>query len=103
MVDVVERNRERIVELCQRYGVRRLDLFGSAAREVDFDSASSDVDFLYEFDLDARGSLVDRFFGLLEDLEATVDRPVDLVSAADIVNPCFLAVANRHRITLYAA
>ncbi len=103
MVDVIARNRDRIADLCRRYGVKRLDLFGSAARGVDFDPATSDVDFLYEFDPADRTSLADRFFGLLDDLEAALDRPVDLVSAKDVTNPCFLEVANRHRVTLYAA
>jgi predicted nucleotidyltransferase len=37
------------VDLCRRYGVRRLDVFGSAARGADFDVATSDVDFLVQF------------------------------------------------------
>jgi len=47
--------------------------------------------------------LADRFFGLKEDLERLLAAQVDLVSAADVTNPYFLQVANRHRQTLYAA
>jgi predicted nucleotidyltransferase len=103
MLDLIERNRDRIAALCRRHGVRRLDLFGSAARGGDFDPATSDVDFLYEFDPADRSNIADRFFALLDDLEATLGRPVDLVSAKDVINPCFLEVANRHRLNLYAA
>ena len=42
-----------IAALCRRYHVRHLEVFGSAARGVDFDMASSDADFLVEFGPDA--------------------------------------------------
>jgi predicted nucleotidyltransferase len=38
-----------LVSLCRKYRVRRLDVFGLAARS-DFDADSSDVDLLVEFD-----------------------------------------------------
>ena len=43
------RHRDTLVALCRRHGVARLDVFGSAARGVDFDPARSDVDLLVEF------------------------------------------------------
>jgi len=42
--------RERIAEFCQRHGIRRLAIFGSALRE-DF-GPESDVDVLVEFEPD---------------------------------------------------
>ena len=103
MVELLEQQRDRITAICRKHGVRKLELFGSAARE-DFDSdlADSDIDFFYEFD-DDPARLADRFFGLQEDLEALLGRAVDLVSSRDARNPYFLQVANRHRVTLYAA
>ena len=102
MNDVIEKHREQIARLCGKHGIKRLEVFGSAARG-DFDPATSDVDFFYEFDPSAIGSLSDRFFGLIEDLEKLLGTKVDLVSAKDVTNPYFLEVANRHRQTLYAA
>lgn len=101
MPPLIEQHRHEIEALCRKYGVKRLDLFGSAARG-DFDPATSDVDFFYVFD-DNRADLADRFFGLLEDLEMLLGRHVDLVSAVDAKNPYFLDSANEHRLTLYAA
>ena len=101
MVELLKRNLGEIATLCRRYGIRKLELFGSAARD-DFDPARSDVDFFFEFDDDA-SSLSDRFFGLMEDLERVLGCKVDLVSSQDVRNPYFLKVANQHRITLYAA
>ncbi len=101
MIELVRQHRDAIAELCRKYGVQKLELFGSAARN-DFNPAESDIDFFYEFDADATG-LADRFFGLMEDLEQLLGCKVDLVSSQDARNPYFLQVANRHRVTLYAA
>ena len=46
--DVVERKSD-LEQLCGRYHVRRLELFGSAA-SGDFRAAESDLDFLVEFE-----------------------------------------------------
>ena len=102
MLDRIEQLRPQIIELCRKYGVKRLELFGSVARG-DFNGATSDVDFFYELDPACTSSVADRFFGLKDDLEALVGVKVDLVSAVDAVNPYFLQVANRHRVMLYAA
>jgi predicted nucleotidyltransferase len=72
------RHKDAIAELCRRFGVTRLEVFGSAARGEDFDPARSDVDLLVEF-----GPGVKRSFGTLlgfEDAAAAVlGRRVDLV------------------------
>jgi predicted nucleotidyltransferase len=101
MIPLLEQHREQIAALCRKYGVSKLELFGSAARGA-FEPARSDVDFFFEFDSDET-HLADRFFGLCEDLERLLGQPVDLVSSRDVRNPYFLQVANRHRVTLYAA
>ena len=101
MIDLISQHREQIAALCRKYGVRKLELFGSAARE-DFDVADSDLDFFFEFDADPT-ALANRLFGLAEDLQELLGRRVDLVSSQDAHNPYFLQVANQHRVTLYAA
>lgn len=63
---LIESHRDALADLCRRYDVRRLELFGSAARG-DFDLRSSDLDFLVEFaplSAGQRGA-ADRYFGLL--------------------------------------
>lgn len=52
--EIVEQNLPAIAELCRRFGVRRLDLFGSAAMGR-FDPQRSDLDFLVEFEPEAQG------------------------------------------------
>ena len=62
--------------LCQRFGVARLEVFGSSARG-DF-RAGSDVDLLVEFLPGERVGLL-RLAGLQLELQALIGRKVDLV------------------------
>jgi predicted nucleotidyltransferase len=92
----------QVRDLCQRYGVRRLEVFGSATTDA-FDASRSDVDFLYAFNDTAASNLADRFFGLMEELESLVGRKVDLVAIDAIRNPYLLRAVNEQRQVLYAA
>lgn len=62
-------------ELTRRFGVLRLALFGSAAR--DEAGQDSDVDILVSFDGPATSA---RYFGVQFYLEDLLGRPVDLVT-----------------------
>ena len=95
--------RLEIADLCRRFHVRRLEIFGSAARGDDFDPVRSDFDFLVEFEPGYRDTAFDDYFGLKEGLEALLDRPVDLVVEKAIRNPYFQAGIERAREPLYAA
>ena len=53
MHTAIEEHRETLTVLCHRYGVVRLEVFGSAARGTDFNLEKSDADFLAEFDKDS--------------------------------------------------
>jgi predicted nucleotidyltransferase len=102
MHPLIEQHQSAIRALCQKHGVKRLDLFGSAARG-DFDEKQSDLDFFVEFIDYSAPAIADQWFGLQEDLERVLEVPVQLVSARAVTNPLFLDVANRHRVSLYAA
>jgi len=88
--------------VCRRFGVRRLDLFGSAASDR-FEAQGSDLDFLVEFENQAIDGYSDRYFGLLEALEALFNRSVDLVTPASIRNPYFLRAVQQSRVPVYEA
>ena len=98
----VEQRQSEIAALCRRFGVRRLELFGSAAR-ADFDPKSSDVDLLLELEPPPGLGYVDAYFGLKEELERLFGRPVDLVSLASLRNPYFIREIEASRRLLYAA
>jgi len=67
--------RESKPELVARFGVKRLALFGSTARDAAV--AQSDVDVLVEFDGPATSA---QFFGAQFFLEDLLGCPVDLVT-----------------------
>jgi uncharacterized protein len=102
MTPSIEQNRAAIAALCRRYHVKRLELFGSAATGA-FDPATSDVDFLVEFEATPAMSRADQYFGLLEALAALLRREVDLVSVNALRNPYFIRAVNETRLPLYAA
>lgn len=94
--------RAALAELCRRYRVQRLEIFGSAVR-ADFDPARSDVDLLVTFGEIPAGSSADTYFGLLESLQALFGRKVDLVSGAKIENPYLRHAIDVDRRPLFAA
>ncbi len=102
MPAVLSSHCDEIADLCRRYRVRRLELFGSAASGR-FDPDASDVDFLVEFQQLADGEHADAYFGLLAALQLLLARPVDLVMTRAIRNPYFLEAIEPTRTLVYAA
>ncbi len=103
MHKVIEERRAEIAELCRRYDVRRLEVFGSSARGTDFDPANSDADFLVAFEPASTLSPLTQFFGLAEDLKKLLRRSVDLVEPGAVKNPFILAGIDGAREVVYAA
>jgi predicted nucleotidyltransferase len=103
MIRLIEDNRKAIKDLCTRYQVRRLEVFGSALTGTNIHSERSDLDFLVEFLPLKQGEYADAYFGLLEALEELFERHVDLVMPGAIKNPYFLESVNKNRKVLYAA
>lgn len=89
-----------IAALCEQYGVAHLELFGSATGP-EFNSESSDVDFLVELDTQSPGSRARRWIGLADALENLLGRHVDLVNPRYIRNPYFLQAVNNSRTVIY--
>lgn len=67
---------DELAAICQRYGVVRLDVFGSVARGED--QPDGDLDLLYELGPGVR--LGWEIEDLSDELSVAVGRPVDLVS-----------------------
>jgi predicted nucleotidyltransferase len=78
MIAELDAKREALSALCRRFGVARLELFGSAARGTDFAPTRSDLDFLVTLTPATRDDLV-AFAELRDALEALFGRPVDLL------------------------
>ena len=102
MVRVLQDKRQVIAELCARFGVTRLDVFGSALRE-DSRPGESDVDLLVEFAPREPHDLADAYFGLLDELRELVGGEVDLVMADAVTNRYIAREIERTKQSLYAA
>lgn len=95
-------HREDIAEICRRFRVAKLELFGSAVNGG-FDPARSDLDFAVEFEDVPERELFDLFFGLLHALEDLFGRRVDLVDRAALRNPYLVKAIEQDGELVYAA
>ncbi len=91
---------EEIDELCGRFGVRRLYLFGSATRPESFHQ-ESDIDFLVEFEREDESGYADRFYDLALTLEKKLGRKVDLMTIRSLKNPYLRESIEKNRRLLY--
>lgn len=103
IIAAIADNLPAIRELCQKYGVVRLELFGSAATG-EFDPSRSDIDFLVEDapETDLGPWLTD-FFARRERLASLLGHPVDLIMSGAPRNPYLIQSINKNRRLLYAA
>jgi len=99
---LIEEKRQQLERVCRQRHVRRIDLFGSATGSG-FDPANSDLDFVVAFQDLALDQYADAYFGLLEDLHAVFQRPVDLVVDSAIQNPYFRQAVESTRTLIYEA
>jgi predicted nucleotidyltransferase len=100
MHPLIEQNRNELSELCRRFRVKRLDLFGSAANGT-FDPLVSDLDFLVEFEEMPDGPYARSFLGLLTSLEDLFGRRIDLLTPGSIVRDRFRDEIHRTRQVVY--
>ena len=102
MMLAIELPRDEIAVIFRKHRVRRLSVFGSATSER-FDSSRSDVDVLVEFEKMVPTEHAGHYFGLQEDLEALLHRPVDLVETGPIRNPHFRQSIEASKVLLFEA
>jgi predicted nucleotidyltransferase len=98
----IDEKREEIAETCQRYGIERLFIFGSALRE-DFRPGESDIDLLVEF---GPIDISKKFHTFLEARAAfskILQAEVDLVMSGAVKNKVIAGEINRTKKLLYGA
>lgn len=89
-------------QLCERFGVRALYLFGSG-NSASFDPAFSDLDFLVEFPPLPPQKHADAYFGLHAALRQLFNREVDLVELDGVPNPFVRSAIEGTKVPLYVA
>ena len=104
MVAAIADKQAELNALCARFGVERLEVFGSAATDDEFDPRRSDLDFIVQFRADRDlGPWLENYFAFREELSNLFGYPVDLVMSSAMKNPHFIREANRTRRLLYGA
>ena len=102
-MNLILMNIDKITELCKKYRVKTLSVFGSIL--TDRFNENSDVDFLVDFepynpdspDFDCLVNYLD----LAESLEDVLRRKVDLVVEKGMRNKYFIANVNRTKQLIY--
>src|SRR2546426_4156253 len=103
MVASIEEKQIALADLCRRFGVRKLELFGSAATGA-FDANRSDLDFIVEFPPEYDfGPWLSRLSQFEQSLTHLFGRRVDLITPSALRNPWFRREADKGRVTLYHA
>ena len=101
LVEEIETKRGAVAELCKKYGVSTLDLFGSGTTDQ-WRPNDSDLDFIVAFNNAESEGIADRYIGLANELEVLFNRPVDLITTTSIRNPYFRETVEASRSRIYA-
>lgn len=98
---LIEVNLQKIVELCRKFHVRRLWVFGSILTPRF--NAESDIDLCVDFEWDKIPLLdsADNFFGFQFALEDLLNRRVDITDDSAVRNPYFRAELDETRRLIY--
>jgi uncharacterized protein len=99
---IVSAKAEELTELCWRFRVRRLEIFGSAVTGA-FRHESSDLDFIVDFGDEPLGPWAGRFLDFADALESLFGRDVDLIMPSSIRNPYFREAVDVSRRLIYEA
>jgi len=103
MIPLLRKNRITIIEICKKFDVKELYVFGSALFDQ-YSSEKSDIDLAVIFDSDIPvENMADHYFGLIEELEQLLNRPVDLITLVSVKNRIFKKELENTMVSLYAA
>ena len=100
---LIELNLEKIYELCRKYKVKSLSVFGSIL--TDRFNDESDIDLLVDFEPFDPDSLefdyVSNYFDLQASLESLFGRKIDLIEDGDQLNPLFRKLVYARKRLIY--
>jgi hypothetical protein len=86
-------------ELCHKFKIRYVDIFGSIARNDS--KEESDIDVVIEFEDPIEENISERYFGFLHGLEDAFQRHVDVLTPRAIKNPYLRKSIEREKIRIY--
>ena len=98
-MNIIEEQIDKVKQLCDKYRVKSLYLFGSAL--TDRFSDKSDVDMLVEFKRIPLKDYADNYFDLKYSLQDTLNRDVDLLENKAIKNPFLRRSIDKKKRLIY--
>lgn len=102
VADIITHNENAIAAICRKHRVVSLWVFGSVTTPQ-WNPGTSDIDVLADLGGYEPG-VADRFLDLADDLEALLERPVDLLTVQGLAaNPRLEQRISEHRVKLYDA
>lgn len=98
---LIELNLQHILELCHRYKVKTLSVFGSIL--TDKFNEKSDIDLLVDFEPNNPDTFdyVSNYFDFRDALERLFKRKVDLIEYGPDLNPIFKALIDKKKKLIY--
>lgn len=96
---LIERNMDKIRELCSKHKVRKLFVFGSVL--TDKFKKDSDIDLIVDFQGIDLYEYADNYFDLKESLENLFKRDVDLLEDKAIKNPYLRKSIDSSKLLIY--
>ena len=100
---LIEMNMDKLIELCKKFHVAKLWVFGSILTPRF--NEESDVDFSVNFNDDYINShnldWADIFFNFLHELESLFSRKIDLVCDDSVRNPYFRTELDNTKVLIY--
>ncbi len=98
-MNVVEKNIDKLNQLCKKHKVAKLYVFGSVLNN-NFTS-ESDIDFVVTFDKVDLEQYADNYFDLKFSLEDLFGRKIDLLEEKAIKNPFLKKSINKSKQLIY--
>lgn len=98
-MNVIETNKEKLIQLCEACKVNELYMFGSILTEKF--NETSDIDLLISFSKVELLEYFDNYMDFKEELEKLLHRQIDLAEDQAIKNPIFRRVVDREKQLIY--
>jgi len=96
---LIEDNKQKLIQLCIKYNVKELYLFGSILTKKF--NKNSDIDMLIQFSAIKLEDYFDNYMDFKESLESLFKREIDLVENQAIKNPVFRKIVDREKQLIY--
>ncbi len=102
MIQLIEKNKDKLIALCKSLGIKKMNIFGSSVSNKFTDN--SDIDFLILFSEELSiDEYTENYFKLHYKLRKIFNRNIDIVTEQTLSNPFFIESINNTKELIYEA